>query len=131
MSLLSGSRFLYPILTQVLLYYWRLTGASVYILQGIEGGPWRAEPLPGYATVELPQGQRRVFIQIYEHPGEELRTMEDLIEKYGYGRSIYKILRELEVKGLIVWRRNRIRKTLPGKILYRMMEVSGGGVQGH
>lgn len=128
LSLLSGSRYLYPLLTQVLLYYWRRTGAKVYVLQGVEGGSWRVEPLSGYYSVELPRSQRRVFKEIYEYPGDELRTREDLVEKHGYGRSVYKILRELESKGLIEWGRNRIRKTLPGKILYELMEVSDGGV---
>lgn len=128
LSLISGSRYLVPLLYQVLLYYWSLSGVVPFILHGIEGGSWRLEPLPGFVTVSLPRSQRRVFFQIYSYPGDELRTVEDLIERYGYGRSVYKVLNELERKGLISWRKNRILKTTPGKILFKLMRVGGSGV---
>ncbi len=128
LSLISGSRYLVPLLSQVLLYYWRLSGVVPFILHGIEGGSWRLEPLPGFATVSLPRSQLRVFLQVYSFPGDELRTVEDLITPYGYGRSVYKILNELEKKGLIIWRKNRILKTTPGKVLFELMRVSESGV---
>ena len=128
LSMVSGSRFLVPLLYHVLLYYWRLSGVVPHILHGVEGGAWRLEPLPGFVTISLPRSQRRVFMQIYSHPEDELRTVEDLIERYGYGRSIYKVLNELERKGLISWRKNRILKTTPGRILFKLMKVGKVGV---
>lgn len=128
LSLISGSRYLIPLLYQVLLYYWGLSGVVPFVLHGVEGGSWRLEPLPGFVTISLPRSQRRVFLQIYSHPGDELRTVEDLIERYSYGRSVYKVLNELERKGLISWRKNRILKTTPGRILFKLMRVGENGV---
>ena len=44
-----------------------------------------------------------------------------LLEGLGLSRSVYKALKGLEEKGLIIHRRNKVIKTFPGKILYGIM----------
>ena len=63
---------------------------------------------------------------------EEIKTKEDLMLQYNLGRSIYKALRALKEKGLIEWKRNRIRKTFPGKLLFNILISleEGGDVVG-
>ena len=124
-SLVTGSRYLIPIMLQALLRYAHDTGAMVYAIHGIEGESYSIEPLTGFATYTLVREQRKLFKLIYEHPGEELRTKEDLVERYGFGRSVYKALRGLKEKGLIIHRRNRISKTFPGKLLYNLLVEAG------
>jgi hypothetical protein len=124
-SFVTGSRYLIPILMQAILRYAHDTGAEVYAIHGIEGGEYRIEPLAGYIIYKLNRTQREVFKLIYEHPGEEVRVKEDLIERYGFGRSIYKVLKGLEEKGLVIHRRNKVLKTYPGKLLYNLLREVG------
>ncbi len=124
-SLITGSRYLIPILVQALLRYAYDTGAKVYAVHGIEGEGYRVEPLKGFLVYKLTREQKRLFKIIYGYQSEELRSKEDLINKYGFSRSVYKALRGLEEKGLITRRRNRILKTFPGKLLYNLLREVG------
>ncbi len=124
-SLITGSRYLIPIMLQALLKYAHSAGARVYAIHGIEGESYSIEPLIGFTAYTLIREQRRLFKLIYMYPEEGLRTKEDLIEKYGFSRSVYKVLRELEEKGLIIRRRNKILKTFPGKLLYNLLREVG------
>jgi len=124
-SFITGSRYLIPILMQALLRYSHDTGAEVYAVHGIEGEKYFITPLTGYTVYKLDRTQKRIFKLIYMYPGDELRTVEDLIEKYSLGKSVYKVLRGLERKGLIIHRRNRVVKTFPGKLLYNLLREAG------
>lgn len=125
-SLLSGSRYLYPVVVQVVLYYAMNYDARAYMLVGVEGGESELVPLTGFFVYRLERRQRVLFEQIYGMEGDIIRVKEDLIMRYGYGRSIYKVIRELERKGLILHGRNIIVKTFPGKVLYRLMRLEAG-----
>ncbi len=125
-SLLSGSRYLYPVVVQVVLYYVMNYDARAYMLVGVEGGESELVPLAGFFVYRLERRQRVLFEQIYGMEGDIIRVKEDLIMRYGYGRSIYKVIRELERKGLILHGRNIIVKTFPGKVLYRLMRLEAG-----
>ncbi|MEB3760127.1 MAG: hypothetical protein GSR81_04685 [Desulfurococcales archaeon] len=125
-SLLSGSRYLYPVVVQAVLYYVMNNNAKGYMLVGVEGGVSELVPLAGFYVYRLERRQRVLFEQIYGIEGDVIRVKEDLIMRYGYGRSIYKVIRELERKGLILHGRNIIAKTFPGKVLYRLMKLEAG-----
>ncbi len=125
-SLISGSRYLYPVVVQTVLYYVMNYGAKGYMLVGVEGGESELVPLTGFFVYRLERKQKTLFKQIYEVEGDIIRVREDLILRYGYGRSIYKVIRELERKGLILHGRNIIVKTFPGKVLYEFMRLEAG-----
>ncbi|MCE4624265.1 MAG: hypothetical protein F7C35_00160 [Desulfurococcales archaeon] len=117
----TGSRYLLPLMFQVLLALWAERRVKVYLVQGVEGEEWRLVPLMGYLSVRLPRRQRELFLRIYSWPSDEVPLRGGLLEGLGLGRSVYKALKELELKGLIVHRRNKVIKTFPGKILYGIM----------
>lgn len=133
LSGVTGSRYVLLPLLLALRWYGRREDVRIYVVHGIEGDGWLMEPLAGYLVDDLTPAQKRVFTLIYSHPGEEIRTKEDLIEKHGFGRSLYKILNQLRCMGLIEWGRNRIRKTYPGTLLYNLLRVeqSEAKAQGH
>ena len=118
---MSGSRYLYPILLQVLLMYWRVSGAMILIQHGVEWGEYRLEPLQGFASpaMKLTRTQIDLLRRIYESSVELSGKL--LIEKYGYTKSVYAVLADMERKGLLMVRRGRILKTLPGRLLYAML----------
>jgi len=122
---LTGSRYLFPLLAAVLLQYWRVSGARVLLVHGVEGGGRSLEPLPGFfaPAMRLSAVQRRLLAIVYGSAGRV--SGKDLIERYGFTRSVYYVLADLERKGLLVVRRNRIEKTLPGMLVYRLLEASG------
>ncbi len=142
-SLITGSRYFIPIIMQALLRYSRDEGAMVYAIYGLEGvppevlekrglqgaagagGEYEVVPLLGFLVDGLVREQKKIFRLIYEQDKDELRTKEDLIEKYGFSRSVYKALDGLEKKGLIEHRRDRIIKTFPGKLLYNLLREAG------
>ncbi len=119
----SGSRYLYPLLFQVLVHYWRATEGKtkIYLLHGVEGEEVRAEPLVGYIATAVGLGptQRKIFDIIYGT--EEKLSAKDLIERYGFSRVVYKVLNELEEKGLVMVKRGSIERTFPGKLLYELL----------
>jgi len=118
----TGSRYvLLPSILSILWYQKIYGGCDVKIIHGVEGNGWSIEPLRGYFTTDLTKAQLRIFKLIYSMKKEEIRTKEDLMSQYNLGRSVYKILRALKEKGLIEWRRNRIRKTFPGKLLFNIL----------
>jgi len=121
----SGSRYLYPVLFQVLLMYWRVSGAEVLVQHGVEGGSYSLEPLQGFASpaMKLTSIQKELLRLIYTSRRE--LSGKVLIEEYGYTKSVYSVLADMERKGLLRVRRGRIEKTLPGRILYEMLW--GGG----
>ena len=123
LSSVTGSRYVLLPLLQALRWYGKRQGVRIYVVHGIEGDGWLLEPLAGYLVDKLTPTQKKIFMLIYSHPGEELRTKEDFIEKYGFGRSLYKTLNQLRSMGLIEWRRNKIRKTYPGLLLYNLLKV--------
>lgn len=122
----TGSRYLQPLIAQAVLRYWHETKAEVLLIHGVEGEKWSLEPLTGFFIYDLKREQREVFMRIYSDPRDALNAKENLIDKYGYGRSIYKVLRKLEEKGLIKRRRNKIEKTLPGHVLYLLLKEGEG-----
>jgi len=122
---LTGSRYLYPIITQAVLRLWHDTKAEIFLIHGVEGGKWEIVPLLGFYIYNLKREQKRLFKLIYEHPSDILRTKEDLFEKYRLTKSSYEALKELESKGLIKRRRNRIEKTFPGHLLYNLLKEAG------
>ncbi len=121
----TGSRYLLPPLFMVLLWYWRTTGARVLLLHGIEGEAPSPVPLAGFfaPVMRLSRVQGRILELVYG--GEEVVSGKDLKEKYGFSHSVYAVLRDLERKGLLVVRRGRIERTLPGELMYRLY-VRGG-----
>ncbi len=121
----TGSRFLLPIIMQSVLRYWYDTRSEILLVHGIEGEGWSIQPLVGFLTFRLKRVQKELFKIIYEHPGDRLRTREDLIVKHGLSRTAYKVLKELESKGLIRTGRNRIEKTLPGYLLFNLLKEAG------
>jgi len=124
-SLITGSRYLIPILAQAILRYWKETGVETYMIHGIEGEKWELQPFIGFFTFHLTREQLRLFKIIYEHPNDYMRTKEDLIEKYRYTKTVYKVLDRLDKKGLIRHKRNRIEKTFPGRLLYNLLREAG------
>ena len=123
---ITGSRYLLPLIISVVLRYWYETKVKALLIHGVEGGEWNLTPLTGFFVYDLKREQREVFMQIYNNSRNVLRTNEDLIKKYGYGKSIYKVLSKLEEKGLIKRRRNKIEKTLPGRLLYLLLREAEG-----
>mgnify|MGYP001772692770 CR=1 FL=1 len=121
----TGSRYLLPLITQAVLRYWHETKAEVFLIHGVEGEKWSLVPFTGFFVYDLKREQKEVFMRIYSDPRNILGTKE-LIEKYGYGRSIYKVLGKLEEKGLIKHNRNKIEKTLPGRLLYFLLKEGEG-----
>ncbi|MEM1606105.1 MAG: hypothetical protein QXW41_07685 [Fervidicoccaceae archaeon] len=117
----TGSRYLFPLIAQVALRYWHETRAEVLLIHGVEGERWSLVPLTGFFTYDLKREQREVFMRIYSDPRDVLSTKE-LINKYSYSRSVYKVLKKLEEKGLIRHRRNRIEKILSGYLLYLLLK---------
>lgn len=122
----TGSRYLFPIVVSAVLRYWYETRAEVLLVHGVEGGKWDLVPLVGFFVYDLKREQKEVFMQIYGNSRNILRTNEDLIKKYDYGKSIYKVLSKLEEKGLIKHKRNKIEKTLPGRLLYYLLREAEG-----
>jgi len=121
----TGTRYLLPVLAAVVLKYWRDSGARVLLVHGVEGEEYSIEPLPGFfaAVMRLSRVQKRLLGIIYGS-GETVSGKE-LIERYGFTRSVYYVLADLERKGLLRVRRGRIEKTLPGELVYRLLEASG------
>ena len=121
----TGTRYLLPPLATVLLKYWRDTRAEVYLVHGVEGEGYSIEPLPGFfaTAMRLSSVQKRLLSIIYGSEG--MVSGKELMERYGFTRSVYYVLADLERKGLLVVRRNRIEKTFPGKLVYKLLEVSG------
>lgn len=126
---ITGSRYLYPIIMQATLRYWYDTGAEAALIHGIEGEKWELVPLTGFLTYDLKREQRNLFMLIYSIPKEVLKTKEDLIDKHGFTRTVYKVLAKLEERGLIKHSRNKIEKTLPGYLLFNILKVAGGGYE--
>ena len=121
---LTGSRYLLPIVMQALLFYGLKHGVVPLLVHGVEGNGWRLVPMPGYTYVDLKRSQRKMFQLIYSSEEEEFRT-NMFMKQHHLGRSAYKVLRKLREKGLIETRRNRIRKTIPGKMLYLLLKEAG------
>ena len=112
----TGSRYvLLPTILSILWYQRSCKDCEVKVIHGIGGNGWSIEPLKGFFSTDLTRGQLRIFKIIYSEAKEEL------IQKYELGRSAYKIFRILRNKGLIEWKRNRIRKTLAGRLLFNIL----------
>jgi predicted transcriptional regulator len=121
----TGSRYLFPIVAQVLLLYWHEYKARILLIHGIEGESWELAPFIGFFTYNLKRRQKEIFELIYQVPKDIIKTKEELIEKYRLGRHVYTILKELEMRGLIARRRNKIIKTMPGYLLYNLLKSLG------
>jgi len=121
----TGSRYLFPVLSSVLLRYWRDTGARLWLVHGVEGREYVLEPFAGFfaPAMRISSVQKRLLRIVYE--SEEAPSGKEFIEKYGFTRSVYYVLADLERKGLLVVRRNRIEKTLPGRLFYALLKASG------
>lgn len=121
----TGSRHILFLMFPALLRYWKKTSAELLVLHGVEGEETRLEPLIGYLSlgIRITRAQERLLKIIYE--SEETLSGKTLIEKYGYGRSVYKVLASLEKLGLVKIKRNRIEKTFPGRLVYEIMKVGG------
>ena len=118
----TGSRYvLLPIILSVLWYQKVYRDCTVRVIHGVEGNGWSIEPLRGYLTTDLTKAQLRIFKLIYSLKKDEIKTKEELMLQYNFGRSIYKVLRALKEKGLVEWRRNKIKKTFSGKLLYNLL----------
>ena len=117
----TGSRYLYPLLFQVLLMYWRVSGAEILLQHGVEGGDYSLEPLQGFASpaMRLSRVQQEILRLVYS--STEKLSGKTLIEKYGYTKSVYAVLADMERKGLLRVRRESIERTLPGMVLYMML----------
>lgn len=130
-SLATGSRYLYPVLTFVLLKVWRESKRRVEILavHGIEGESYRIVEYQGYVSpvFRISSVQRKILKIIYE--SKEPLSGKDLIEKYGFTRTVYYVLADLERKGLLRVKRGIIEKTWPGYLYYELSikEVGGDG----
>lgn len=122
----TGSRYLLPPLFTVLLKYWRDTGATIYLLHGVEGEEYQLVQLPGFCsvTMRLSEIQKRILRIIYG--SEETLSGKELIERKGFTKSVYYVLQDLEKKGLLVVRRGRIEKTFPGKLVHALLETRPG-----
>lgn len=127
---ITGTRYLLPTLTTVLLRYWRSRNARVYLVHGVEGGEYSVEPLPGFYAVamRISSLQRRLLEIIYG--AEEPVSGKELMEKYGFTKSVYHVLADLERKGLLVVRRGRIEKTFPGRLVHELLKAGGGSDEG-
>ena len=122
----TGTRYLLPVLVTVLLKFWRDARAEVYLVHGVEGERYSIEPLPGFfaTAMRLSNVQKRLLSIIYE--SEKLVSGKELMEGYGFTRSVYYVLADLERKGLLRVRRGRIEKTFPGKLVFSLLKASGG-----
>ncbi len=122
---MTGSRYLYLVLLEVALFYWR-TGVEVSVIHGVEGGDYRIEPLAGYVApcLRLTREQEKLLLLIYST--DKVLSGSRLMKEYGYSKVVYKLLSELEQKGLLRVRRNRIEKTFPGYILYEIIKHARG-----
>jgi chromosome segregation and condensation protein ScpB len=101
-------------------------GVRVDVVVGVEGGEhYRVEPLQGFASpaVGLTGEQAELLARIYSSD-KPLSAAELARER---GRSVYKVLKALERRGLIVVRRRRLERTLPGEVLYRIISGVAGG----
>ena len=122
-SFLTGSRYLIPIMLQVLLRIWNELGTKIMVIHGVEGDGWFVTPLPGFVTYELNRKQKEIFMTIYAEEGDEVDT-KAFMKKHGLSRTAYKTLKLLEHRGLIERRRGKILKTFPGKSLYKLLILS-------
>jgi len=122
----TGSRYLLPLLVMVLLKYWRDAKAVVYLLHGVEGEECEAVPLPGFfaPSMRLSNTQIKLLKIIYSLEGPI--SGKELIQKYGFTRSVYYVLADMERKGLLFVRRNKIEKTLPGRLMYELLRAGEG-----
>ena len=118
---LTGSRYLYLVLIYLALYYWR-RGVWIDVVHGVEGGDYRVEPLAGYIApaLRMTPEQKKLLKLIYST--KETLSGVKLMREYGYTKVVYKLLSELEEKGLVRVKRNKIEKTFPGYLLYELME---------
>ena len=124
----TGSRYLLPVLFMIGLKIWRDKGGKVEVLllHGIEGEGYDLAPLAGFAApaFRISSIQYRILDIVYGS-GREL-SGKNLIEEYGFTRSVYYVLADLERKGLLKVRRGRIIRTFPGEVFYNMYRSWGG-----
>lgn len=125
----TGSRYLQPLLYMIALQVWRDRGrrVSVCLLLGVEGGEARLVPLAGFfaPVMKITRVQLRVLDIIYGS-GKPV-SGKDLIERYGFTRSVYYVLADLERKGLVSVKRGVIERTFPGELFYQLHKASMGG----
>ena len=123
----TGSRYLIPVLFMIALRIWRDKGdkVEVLLLYGVEGDEYELVPLAGFAApaFRISSIQYRILDIVYGS-GREL-SGKDLIEEYGFTRSVYYVLADLERKGLLKVRRGRIMRTFPGEVFYHMYRNRG------
>ena len=123
----TGSRYLFPLLFMAALRVWRDKGdrVEVLLLHGVEGEGYELAPLAGFAApaFRISSIQYRILDIVYGS-GREL-SGKDLIEEYGFTRSVYYVLADLERKGLLKVRRGRIIRTFPGEVFYHMYRSRG------
>lgn len=123
----TGSRYLIPVLFMVALKVWRDKGdrVEVLLLHGVEGEEYELVPLAGFAApaFRISSIQYRILDIVYGSDRE--LSGKDLIEEYGFTRSVYYVLADLERKGLLKVRRGRIIRTFPGEIFYHMYRSRG------
>ncbi len=119
---ITGSRYLYPIITMSLLQYWRLTNAKILLQHGIEGEEPKLIPFPGFfaPAMRISGVQKKVLNIVYSI--NNTLSGKDLMEKYGFTKSVYAVLEDLERKGLLIVRRGRIERTFPGELLYNIIK---------
>lgn len=122
----TGSRYLYPVITMALLHYWREHRAEILLLHGVEGEEPVVVPLLGFfaPALRISSVQRRVLGIIYGN--REPVSGKDLITRYGFTKSVYSVLEDLERKGLVRVRRGRIERTFPGELFYHLALTGSG-----
>lgn len=124
----TGSRYLFPILLLVLLKIWRDRKGRVEILllHGVEGERASLVPLVGFITpaLRISKVQKKVLRIVYSNPNSF--SGKDLIKKFGFKRSVYYVLADLERKGLLRVKRGLIEKTFSGELYFRLLEGGGG-----
>lgn len=97
----------------------------MFLVHGVEGERYSIAPLPGFfaTAMRISSVQKRLLALIY---GSEKRISgKELIKEYGFTRSVYYVLADLERKGLVRVRRNRVERTFPGELVYGLLKASG------
>jgi len=119
----TGSRYLFPILLTVLLKIWkdRKSRVEILLLHGVEGERASLVPLVGFVApaLKISKVQKKVLRVVYGQTGAV--SGKDLIERFGFRRSVYYVLADLERKGLLRVRRGRIEKTFTGSLYFSLL----------
>ncbi len=138
LSGVTGSRYLQPLITQALLAhktYCRPT-IRLQLLHGIEGGPWRVEPLDGYYSLPRLGRREQLVLVTLERllEGGSPPAVEEIVSGLGNimsrgsggssAKTVYKVLSSLRRKGLVS--RDPVGRgyvlTMPGRGLATILE---------